>query len=129
MHLATPNLATPKRVRARLERIVAPNDARYPHDLLLYPDTDPTAEHWNIVWVKYGIYDQFCSEWDGKTCPSCQTPTIKKFYEEKYTGDMSNSEYSSTAYYDLFNVFKCTQCQCGWTERTGSRSFCDTSYP
>lgn len=117
-----------QRIRAELVRILAPNDERYPHDLLLYPADAPEQEHWNIVWVKRDLYEQFLNEWDGKTCPACRTPTIKKSYRSKYTGDMSNAPYSSTAYYDLFNVFTCTQCHCGWTERTGSESFTDVSY-
>ena len=114
---------------ARLVRIVKPDDERFPHDLLLYPTNDLIPEYWNTVWVRNGIYEQFLNQWDGKTCPACQTPTVKQSHDEKYTGESSNAAYSSTAYYDTFIVYSCINCHCGWTERTGSRSFVEVSYP
>jgi hypothetical protein len=110
-------------------RIVKPEDERFPHDLLLYPTNKPQPQHWNTVWVQDAVYGQFIKEWDGKTCPACQTPTIKQTHEQKYTGEISNSTYSSWVSYDKFMVYKCTNCRCGWTERTGSESYADTSYP
>jgi len=116
-------------MRACLIRILPPQDDRFPHDLLLYPTEKPIPEYWETVWVRISFYEQFVKEWDEKTCPSCQTPTVKQSRDEKYTGESSNAAYSSTAYYDTFIVFRCTNCNCGWTERTGSRSFVEVSYP
>lgn len=116
-------------MKAHLIRILPPQDERFPHDLLLYPTDKPTPEYWETVWVRIGIYAQFFEEWDRKTCPACQTLTIKQTPETKYTGELSSSPYSSTAFYDKFTIYRCANCHCGWTERTGSESFVDTSFP
>jgi len=76
-----PNLSI---LNVRLVRIVKPDDERFPHDLLLYPTNELVPEYWNTVWVKNGIYEQFLNQWDSKTCPACQTPTVKQSHDEKY---------------------------------------------
>lgn len=121
--------AAPPPIRAQLVRIVPPNDARFPHDLLLYPTDQARPEYWNVVWVDDGIYGQFLKQWDRKTCPACQTPTMQKSYEKKYMGDLDLTRYSSWVSYDTFVIYVCATCRCGWTERTGSESFVDTSFP
>lgn len=116
-------------IRARLTRILQPENERFPHDLLLYPTGEPAPERWETVWVKIGLYEQFLNQWDGQTCPACQTPTVQKQTEKKYTGDTPNGLYSSWVSYDVFTIYRCDNCRCGWTERTGSESFVDTSFP
>lgn len=124
------NLLPFQPIRAKLERILAPADKKYPHDLLLYPSDEPLPEYWCVVWYRDVFYEQFLKEWDGETCPACQTLTIKKKYEEKYKGGtMEWGSYSATAYYDKFIVYRCSNCQLGWTESNGSETVVDTSYP
>lgn len=119
----------PKPIRAKLERIVAPANKKFPHDLLLYSTDEPLPEYWQVVWERDSFYNQFLSEWDRKTCPACQTPTIKKTYEQVYVGETEVSLYSSWAHYHKFLVYRCTHCQLGWTEADGTETIVDTSYP
>lgn len=76
------NLVPSPPLRVKLVRIVAPANQQYPHDLLLYPSADPLPEYWCVIWGRDAQYQQFLREWDGKTCPACQTPTIRKNYEK-----------------------------------------------
>lgn len=125
------NLLPFQPIRAKLERILEPAEKKFPHDLLLYPSDEPLPEYWWVVWYRGDVfYKQFLKEWDEETCPACQTLTIKKGYETKYTGGyMEWGSYSATAYYDKFIVYRCSNCQLGWTESNGSETVVDTSYP
>ena len=72
------NLLPFQPIRTKLVRIMEPASMRFPHDLLLYPTDEPLPEYWFEKWSKRNIfYNAFMKEWDGKTCPSCSTATIK----------------------------------------------------
>ena len=124
------NLLPFQPIRAKLLRSVEPADERLPHDLTLYPTDDPQPEYWNDIWVKGMIfYDAFMKEWDGTTCPACKTPTIKRRREKKFSHEITVSIYNSTVYYNVLAVYKCSSCNLGWTERTGSEHFTEVEYP
>ncbi len=119
------NLLPFQPIRAKLQRSVPPENIHFPHDLRLYPADEPLPEYWQRTWGKEVFYCQFLHEWDGKTCPACQTPTISQAHEKKYTEETPASPCGLRARYDKFIVYRCTNCQCGWTECNGSEAIED----
>ena len=117
-------------IQAKLVRIVEPDNECFPHDLLLYPTDKPLPEYWFEIWLKGNIfYDSFMKEWDRKTCPTCNTPTIKIHYKSKFIREEVNTPLNSTLYYDKMIVYECINCHCGWTEYNGSTHHTEIDYP
>lgn len=124
------NLLPYQPLRAHL--IPIPTEApRFPCDLHLYPTPLPTPKSWQAVWEKdkHLFYAAFLREWDRKTCPTCQTPTIRGQGETKYTHEVEVTRYNTAIFYDKFNVYRCTQCHLGWTEKVGELRHAEIDYP
>lgn len=117
-------------MRAKLVRIMDPDNKRFPHDLLLYPTDEPWPEYWFEKWSKRNIfYDAFIKEWDGETCPTCNAATIKVYYRKKFVREWVTTPLNSTLYYDKLAVYECTNCNCGWTEHYDSIHHTEIEYP
>lgn len=127
-------------MRAKLDRIVEPDDERFPHDLLLYPTDEPLPELWFDQWSQANrFYKAFKKEWDRKTCPRCNTATIRGYFNKKLArilfGTASEyplmpaGSYPSTAVYYTYTVFKCDACNYGWTEYLGTKQHTETASP
>jgi len=124
------NLLPFQPVRALLQQTVAPKDERFPHDLRLYPSDGSIPEYWHMIWQKENIfYADFLKTWDGQTCPNCKTPAIYAIQESKYVGETSSTPYNTRVTYDNLRVYKCSSCNLGWTERTGTRQYTEVDFP
>lgn len=124
------NLLPYQPLRARLTPTPA-EDPRFPCDLYLYPTALPAPENWQAIWEKdkHLFYATFLREWDRKTCPTCQTPTIHGQGETKYTHETEVTPYNTAIFYDKFNVYRCTHCRLGWTEKVGQLRYTEVNYP
>ncbi len=124
------NLLPFQPIRAKLERRTAPRNERYPHDLLLYPTDETFPEYWFERWHKTSpFYNAFIQEWDKKTCPTCNLPSVETYYRQKLVREQVNTPLNSTLYYDKLVVYECTTCHCGWTEYYGSTHHTEVEYP
>ena len=124
------NLLPFQPIRAKLERRTEPANERYPHDLLLYPTNDNFPEYWFERWQENNpFYNAFMQEWDEKTCPTCNLPTMQTYYRQKLVREQVNTPLNSTLYYDKLVVYECTNCRCGWTEYYGSTHHTEVEYP
>lgn len=99
--------------RAQLVRSVPPADERFPHDLRLYPTDEPWPHCWSAIWGKSIFYAAFMKEWDGRTCPTCNTPTVQCTLGSQDSGETKRSHPDR----QLTVVYRCTGCLCGWTEQ------------
>ena len=124
------NLLPFQPMRAKLVRRTEPSNERYPHDLLLYPTNDNFPEYWFERWDKNNpFYSAFMQEWDKKTCPTCNLPTMQTYYRQKLVREQVNTPLNSTLYYDKLMVYECTNCHCGWTEYYGATHHTEVDYP
>ena len=107
------NLLPFQPMRAQLVRSVPPADERFPHDLRLYPTDEPWLDCWSAIWGKNIFYAEFMKEWDGRTCPTCNTPTVQCTLGSQDSGETKRSHPDR----ELTVVYRCTGCRCGWTEQ------------
>lgn len=124
------NLLPFQPMRAELRRVESPADGRFPQDLWLYPTDGSFPEFGQAVWTRQHVfYGAFMGEWNGRTCPNCQTDGIKSEQTTKYAGEKSNTPYNTSIFYDKMTIYHCTHCQLGWTERTGNKTYTEVDFP
>lgn len=124
------NLLPFQPLRAQLRRVVAPADGRLLQDLWLYPADGRFPEFGQAVWTRQHLfYAAFMGEWNGRTCPNCQTDSIKAEQTTRYAGEKSNTPYNTSIFYDKLTIYLCTHCQLGWTEHTGNKTYTEVDFP
>ncbi len=108
------------------------DESKFPKDL--HVKFDGMIFHQDVWRLEGGYYSNLYKYFmenilDLNSCCFCHQGKIIKDYEKTLDKVITNNQYSDTAYYTEYKVYRCNHCRAGWTEFVRNFSYTDVSFP